>query len=979
MPGIPALRRKAVTATAVLALACVVVFASAVPALGASIPLTVDRMSHDARAVVVGECVSATSRLVDPVAGPRGGIVTDITVRVDETIAGTVAGTFTITQPGGEVGGVGLFVTEVPVFTRGRDYVVFLGASGQVVGGTQGALGVAGDRIVTTGETLSSLKRRVRAATGAPMSLAEVVADTIVARVAEASDANISPLATPAISSMTPSNQSAGTGDTVTISGTGFAASQGAGRVDFYCDSTTDVTAVITSWSDISIVCEVPEGAGSGAVTVKNGSGLTSANYTYDVGFSYGGARWADGVLTETYRVNANTADTATEHTLVDAAAATWGTVSRFSFVDGGTCTSTANPTASDGRNDIYWASTGFTSTSTLAWNRYWYYEEASYNRIVETDIIFNDAYSWGDGTGNTFDVQTIALHELGHSLNLGDQYGAGDAASNKVMYGMCSDDFRRRSLSQDDIDGIRWIYGSSGDITAPVMGAVSSATHPVDTTWYSNNDVTFSWSATDANQVTYSYVLDHTSGTIPDTTPEGTSTTRAYTDQADGEWYLHVRARDDAGNWSTTTSQRRVRIDTVAPSGSFAIAGGASETATTAVTINSNVTGAIEMGIAVDGVTFGTWQAYAAVRDIVLPAGEGMKTVAVRYRDAALNTVTLTDSIVFDADAAERVFTWSVIAGSDRYATALAVSRSAFATGSCDTVIIATGTNFPDALGAGGLAGAVRCPILLVKSTGGLPTAVKNEINRLTLGRSPRKVYITGSTTVVSALTETNLKSLVGASNVKRLGGKDRFATANLIAREVGLVLTAKGIPYTGEAFVTTGYTFPDALLASPVAYAEQRPVLLIGRTGVDSALRATITALGVTDIDIVGSTASVSTSIQTALDGISGVSVERVASATNTYAMTVAFANYASANEGFTFNKVGIATGDNFPDALAAGPALGETRSVMLLTPTKYLDSRVRTSLEDNYALAESVRFLGGLPAVSQAVRDSVCSTLE
>jgi len=676
--------------------------------------------------------------------------------------------------------------------------------------------------------------------------------------------------------------------------------------------------------------------------------------------------------------VNQNCADATTaEKTLVDAAAATWNGVSNFTLAYGGVGNATANPSEYDDTNDIYWASSGFPSSNTLAWNHFWYIP--STGEIVETDIVFNDYHAWGDGTGGTFDIQAVALHELGHSLNLTDQYGALDASEVKVMYGMISSGSQRRTLSADDIAGIRWIYGSSGDVTPPVMGAVSSATHPVETTWYSQNDPAFSWSATDASPITYSYVIDHVSGTLPDTTPEGAATSHTFTDQPDGEWYLHVRPRDAAGNWSATATQRRVRIDTAAPTGAFAIAGGASFTATSAVTLDSTVVGATEMSVAADGVTYGPWETYAAVHNIDLPAGEGTRTVGVRYRDAALNTVTLTDTIVVDYETAPRTFTWTALAGADRYATALAVSRSAFATGSCDTVIIATGVNFPDALGAGGLAGAARCPILLVRNTGGLPLAVKNEINRLTQGRTPRTVYITGSTVVVSAQTESDLKALVGSSNVKRLGGADRFATANLIARQVGTVLAAKGIIYTGKAFVTTGLSFPDALLASPVAYAEQRPVLLVGASGADSALRSTIAALGVTDIAIVGSTASVSSSVQTALDGIAGVSVTRVASATDKYAMTVAFADYATAGEGFTFDKAGIATGDNFPDALAAGPALGETRSVMLLTPTAYLDSRVRTSLQSHYASTESVRFLGGLPAVSQAVRDAVCGTLD
>ncbi|PKQ19807.1 MAG: hypothetical protein CVT66_08075, partial [Actinobacteria bacterium HGW-Actinobacteria-6] len=552
-------------AMVVAALSLVLLFAIATPALGASIPLTINRLTDDARTVVVADCVSTVSRVVDPSVGPRSGIVTDVTLHVVDAISGTSGDTITITQPGGEVDGIGLVVSELTAFSRNRRYVVFVGSNGQVVGGAQGALAVVGDRVRPSGELLSSLKRRVRAAAGTPMTLAETIAETIVARAADAAEAIISPLAVPVISSMTPSDVSAGTGDVVTLSGTGFGAEKPI--VSFYCNSTSVVDAEVNSWSDTSIVCVVPKGAGSGAVTVTNASAITSSGYSYDVGFSFGGAKWADGTLTETYRINANTSDTSLGHALIDAAAATWGTVSNFSFVDGGTCASTINPPSYDFKNDIYWASSGFTSASTLAWNRYWYYVP-SYN-IFETDIVFNDAYDWGDGTGGTFDIQAVALHELGHSLNLSDQYGPGDAGESKVMYGMIPRGTQRRTLTADDIAGIRWIYGVSGDVTAPVMDAVSSATHPSDTTWYQNNNVTFSWSATDASPITYSYVLDHTSGTEPDTTPEGAATTITYSGLADGEWYLHVRACDDSGNW-TTAQQRRVRVDVTAPEGSF-------------------------------------------------------------------------------------------------------------------------------------------------------------------------------------------------------------------------------------------------------------------------------------------------------------------------------------------------------------------------------------------------------------------------
>ncbi len=963
-------------ATAALALAFLIVLLAAVPAFGASVPLSIDAMSRGARAVVVADCISTVSRAVNPSVGPRSGIVTDVTLSISDAITGTSGNTVTITQPGGEVDGIGLVVTEVPTFTRGGRYVVFLGANGQVFGAAQGALALAGDRVGSSREPLSSLKRRVRAATGTSMTLAETLAETVVARAGDAAAAVISPLATPAISAMSPSDVSAGTGDAVTISGTGFGAM--AGSVAFYCDSETVVLASVDSWSDTSITCEVPVNASSGAVAVTNGSGLTSAGFSYDVGFSFGGSRWAPGTLSETYRINPNCADATTaEVPLIDAAAATWSAVSNFTFGNGGMCASTVNPTpGTDGHNDIYWASSGFTSSNILAWNRYWYYSGPSYNTLVESDIVFNDAWSWNNGTSGTFDIQSVAVHELGHSFCLGDQYGPGDASESKIMYGMIPAGTQRRTLTQDDIAGVRWIYGFSGDATPPEMGAVTSSTHPSDVTWYPNHDVTFSWNATDTGAVTYSYALDHTSGTRPDTTPQGAATTCTFSGLADGEWYLHVSACDESGNWSDP-QERRVRVDVTAPSGTFTLNGGSAETNTTTVTVDSAVTGATQMRIAPDGTTYGSWIAYAAQRTISIAEAEGTATVAVQYRDLALNTLTTERTIVYNP--AMRAFSWVEIAGSDRYATALAVSRAAFAAGSCDTVIISTGANYPDALGAGGLAGAAKCPILLVKPTGGLSSYVRSEIVRLTQGHTTRKVYITGSTVVVSAQTEADLKALVGSANVKRLGGKDRYATANLIARQVKTVLSAKGTPYSGKAFVTTGQDFPDALLASPVAYGGARPILLVGRSGADAALRDTITALGVTELDIVGSTTSVPTAVQTALAGMSGITVRRVASATDKYSMTVAFTRWAVAEEGFSFANVGVATGATFPDAVAAGPLQGSSKSLVVLTPPTYLDSRIRTLLQANYDDAAHVRFLGSTAAVTQPARNAVIAVLK
>jgi hypothetical protein len=102
-------------------------------------------------------------------------------------------------------------------------------------------------------------------------------------------------------------------------------------------------------------------------------------------------------------------------------------------------------------------------------------------------------------------------------------------------------------------------------DATAPAT-SVSSSTHLSQSTWYVENDPLMSFSATSESGIKgYSYVLDQVSTTVPDTTSEGTATTKGYTGLADGVWYFHVRAQNNANVWGTTTTYT-IRVDSTAP-----------------------------------------------------------------------------------------------------------------------------------------------------------------------------------------------------------------------------------------------------------------------------------------------------------------------------------------------------------------------------------------------------------------------------
>jgi hypothetical protein len=268
----------------------------------------------------------------------------------------------------------------------------------------------------------------------------------------------------PSISSISPRSASAGTGSLVTIAGAEFGnRPSGYSSVNFpYCPGRPLIPVPIVSWSDTSIVAEVPAGtywsypyvsASSGPVTVTNYNGgyYTSPGYDFGVTFGYGQHRWESNEVT--YRVNANTGDTTGEEAMIDAAAATWSVPSPFRFMDGGA--STASGFVVDGHNVLFWSASEL-PTGVIAATSSVY--DSSGTFIVENDVCFNDAYPWGDGSTGTMDAESIALHELGHWLCLLDLYGPADSA--KAMYGFGSPGVTKRSLSGADQEGILWIYG---------------------------------------------------------------------------------------------------------------------------------------------------------------------------------------------------------------------------------------------------------------------------------------------------------------------------------------------------------------------------------------------------------------------------------------------------------------------------------------------------------------------------------------
>ena len=306
-------------------------------------------------------------------------------------------------------------------------------------------------------------------------------------------------------------------------------------------------------------------------------------------------------------------------------------------------------------------------------------------------------------------------------------------------------------------------------------------------------------------------------------------------------------------------------------------------------------------------------------------------------------------------------------IAGDNRYLTAVEISEQAFPEGA-DWVVVATGANWPDALGGSALAGALDGPILLT-ATDSLPAAVGGEIDRL----GATHAIILGGEAAVSLDVEHALDTLLGAANVERIGGADRYRTADLAAERT---ITELGAAFDGTAFVATGANYPDALAAAPLSAGLHWPLYLTRPTGLDAPTLAAMA--GVDEVLILGGPAVVPAAIETALVATYGDPAVTRLAGDDRYGTAVEVAAHGVAS-GLEWNRLALATGEAFPDALAGGVLQGRDGSVMLLTRSTALPQVVADVLTDNAATIHEVRYLGGLAALTQDVRDAVAAILE
>jgi putative cell wall-binding protein len=300
-------------------------------------------------------------------------------------------------------------------------------------------------------------------------------------------------------------------------------------------------------------------------------------------------------------------------------------------------------------------------------------------------------------------------------------------------------------------------------------------------------------------------------------------------------------------------------------------------------------------------------------------------------------------------------------LAGDVRVQTAVRISQERYADkelplfdpSGAGSVVVSTGWNFADALAGSTLAGAVSGPILLTHQDK-LDPEVGAEIIRL----GAHRVFLLGGKTAVNNDVRDALARIpgIGFSNVIRVSGNTRVETAIEIAKRANDEFYYPPAQPRHTAFIANGWSFPDAMAASPMAALNVVPILLTTKDSLSPATAKALTDLGVTDVVILGSASAVGSGVENTLKAqlnkdrkehvlrLGGADRYETAKKIAVWSTGNFTSDLTSPTVGTWATKelfpldwsgIGVAAGWNYPDALGGGPMAGLSGHPLLLAP--------------------------------------------
>ena len=272
-------------------------------------------------------------------------------------------------------------------------------------------------------------------------------------------------------------------------------------------------------------------------------------------------------------------------------------------------------------------------------------------------------------------------------------------------------------------------------------------------------------------------------------------------------------------------------------------------------------------------------------------------------------------------------------ISGRDRYQTGMAVAdqlKTLLNVEQFSAVVVACGSNFPDALTGSYLASVVDAPILLTQESVDADVLAYIQENLAPGG----KIYILGGTAAVSQSFEDAARGL--NFQVMRLKGANRYETNLAILREAGVAGDT-------EILIATGKNYADSLSAAATGL----PMLLVEDALTEAQIQFLEASSG--NFVILGGSGAVSDDVQAQLDVLGNVT--RVKGSSR-YGTSVAIAQRYFDDP----QAAVLAYAQGFPDGLCGGPLALAMGAPLILTSDDAYD------LADTYVVNISTGVVTG-----------------
>lgn len=359
--------------------------------------------------------------------------------------------------------------------------------------------------------------------------------------------------------------------------------------------------------------------------------------------------------------------------------------------------------------------------------------------------------------------------------------------------------------------------------------------------------------------------------------------------------------------------------------------------------------TGAYDRGVKIND--------YNVVEDTIMPSiltecgfisnkSEAIKMSTNSYQELLASGISkgitnyLEANVTISSTPGERMY------GATRFETSYLAAKKGWTTS--DTVIIAPGMSYPDALCAGPLAAKNNAPILLARNES---LSSQSELKNLLSSLKVKKAIIVGGPTVLSTSFENGIKAM--SISTERLGGLDRYETSVKIAQAVGT---------NGEVAIATGAGFADSLSISAVAGVRRMPILLTEKGVLTGTVKNYLDKQSITRSYIIGGTTVISDSVAKSVKN-----PERIGGA-NRYETNEKIFNKFKGS--LTSSEMFMALGTNFPDALSISALAAQKKSFVLLTNTTDVEAPVMNVVTKNRDSISKMYIVGGPQFITSTI---------